>query len=129
MQPFINPNYYNQYPYQQSYGNSGMQSNATRLVNNFNEIQVNEIPMDGTYKLFAKSDLSEVQAKAWMPNGTINTIEYSLKTAPTESNPQNVPQQDLDSLIQPLMDEIKALSDKVDKINNRGYGDKNTEKR
>lgn len=93
---------------------------STRYVNDFNEIQVNEIPMDGTYKLFAKKDMSEVQAKAWMPNGTISTINYVVDNKPMATNlsadPNTLSQNDLQSLYEPLMAEIKALNDKIDKL-------------
>lgn len=126
MQPYVNPNYYSQYqPYQNNYQSllptqmSVATQSGTRYVNNFNEIQVNEIPMDGKYVLFAKSDLTEVQAKAWLPNGTINTIEYVLKqpiSDNSDSNPNNVTQIDLSSQFEPIMAEIKALNEKIDKL-------------
>ena len=125
MQPYVNPNYYSQYNYnpyqsmaQNQYQSTPIQS-GTRYVNNFNEIQVNEIPMDGKYVLFAKNDLTEVQAKAWLPNGTINTIEYVLKqpiSDNSDSNPNNVTQIDLSSQFEPIMAEIKALNEKIDKL-------------
>lgn len=125
MQPYVNPNYYSQYqPYQNNYQSMvgtqmSLPQSGTRYVNNFNEIQVNEIPMDGKYVLFAKSDLTEVQAKAWLPNGTINTIEYVLKqpiSDNSDSNPNNVTQIDLSSQFEPIMAEIKALNEKIDKL-------------
>lgn len=118
----INPNYFNQYnyPYSQMQPVSQpMAQTGTRYVNNFNEIQVNEIPMDGKYVLFAKNDLSEVQAKAWLPNGTINTIEFALKQPILDTlndNANNVTTIDLTSQFEPIMAEIKALNDKIDKL-------------
>ena len=111
MQPYINPNYLNQYQmpmYQQNQG--------TRFVNNFNEIQINEIPMDGKYALFAKSDMSEIQARAWNSNGTISVLEYSLKQAPKTETTENVPQEDRNAFIEPILAEIRALSERVDKL-------------
>ena len=123
MQPYISPNYFNQFQppvFQQPVP----QNNNTRLVNNFNEIQVNEIPMDGSYKLFAKSDMSEVQARAWNNNGTISIMEYSLKKPLEIEKANNVSTTDFKAEIQPILDEIKALNDKIDKITNVG-GKKN----
>lgn len=118
------------YPTYQAYGNYQMPiqnqfqmqnqnipTNLTRLVNNFNEIQVNEIPMDGSYKLFAKTDMSEVQARAWNSNGTITTLEYSLKQPLAEQNTDNVAQIDLSSQFEPILAEIKAINEKIDKLN------------
>ena len=111
MQPMINPNYFNQYQYQPSY-----QQQGTRLVNNFNEIQVNEIPMDGTYRLFAKADMSEIQARAWDSNGTIKVLEYSLKNAPIIPNMNNVAQEEQKDPYEPILTEIRTLSEKIDKL-------------
>lgn len=110
MQPYMNPNYLNQYQmpmYQQQ---------GTRFVNSFNEIQVNEIPMDGKYALFAKNDMSEIQARAWNSNGTINILEYSLKQTQQAISTDNVPQEDKKDEYAPILGEIKALSEKIDKL-------------
>ena len=124
MQPYINPNYYNQYqmPMYQPQQNllptqmSVTPNNGIRQYNNQNEIAVNEIPMDGSYKLFAKADMSEVVAKAWMPNGNIQTLEYSLKQPLENDKAEELPQIDLSLQFEPIMAEIKALSDKVDRM-------------
>ena len=118
MQPMINPNYFSQYqPYQPNFQNySQNTNNMTRLVNDFSEIQVNEIPMDGSYKLFAKNDMSEVQARAWNSNGTISIMEYSLKQPCENLSTNNSPQIDLTSQFEPIMAEIKALNEKIDKL-------------
>lgn len=111
----MNPNYFNQYQmpmYQQPNNNN----NQIRLVNNFSEIAVSEIPMDGSYRLFAKSDMTEVQARAWNNNGTINILEYSLKNAPVPQQTENVAPEPQKDLFEPILGEIRALSEKVDKL-------------
>ncbi len=66
---------------QQTFQNSIPFNNQTanmsgRFVNDFSEIGVNEVPMDGKYALFAKNDLSEIVAKAWNANGQIVNIVF-----------------------------------------------------
>lgn len=119
MQPYVNPNYFNQYPMQmiQQPTPQPMQNLGIRQYNNQNEITVNEIPMDGSYKLFAKADMSEVVAKCWTPNGNIQTLEYSLKKPLETEKTDELPQIDLTSQFEPILAEIKALNDKIDKLN------------
>ena len=114
MQPYMNPNYFQQPMYQQqNFQPNVIPNSGTRMVNDFNEIQVNEIPMDGSYKLFAKKDMSEVQARAWLSNGTIGTIQF--KAVPNDDSVNNQ-ETDFNALFEPIMAEIRALSDKVDKL-------------
>ena len=116
----MNPNYFNQYQmpmYQPQNIQSTQPTNpGIRQYNNLNEIAVNEIPMDGSYKLFAKADMSEVVAKCWTPNGNIQTLEYCLKKPAEEEKTENVPQFDLSLQFEPILAEIRALNDKIDKL-------------
>lgn len=96
MQPFPSPNYYNQYmtqnynpvmaptpryvqpeQYQQNYQQSML---VGRVTDDTNTITANEIPMDGRFALFPKSDMSEIIAKKWSPDGNIITISYKAQT-------------------------------------------------
>lgn len=47
-----------------------------RIVQAVENINANEVPMDGSMAFFPKQDLSEIYVKGWNANGTINTIVY-----------------------------------------------------
>lgn len=49
-----------------------------RQVGSFNEITANDVPMNGGFALFPKSDLSEIQIRRWTPQGTIESQTYSI---------------------------------------------------
>lgn len=53
-----------------------IQSIPCRYAQNFESITANEIPMDGNYAVFLKSDLSEIQLKKWNGNGGIENISF-----------------------------------------------------
>ena len=46
------------------------------MVLSVENITANDVPMDGTVAFFPKQDLSEIYAKQWAANGTINTVVY-----------------------------------------------------
>lgn len=48
-----------------------------RMVSALSEIVPNEVPMDGSVAFFPTADGSAIFAKAWNPNGTISTVQYS----------------------------------------------------
>lgn len=50
---------------------------AGRMVGAPSEIVPNEVPMDGSVAFFPTADGSAIFAKAWNPNGTISTVQYS----------------------------------------------------
>lgn len=58
-----------------------------RIVQAVENINANEVPMDGSMAFFPKQDLSEIYVKGWNANGTINTIVYKPYT---ESNNQAI---------------------------------------
>lgn len=47
-----------------------------KMVLSVENITANDVPMDGTVAFFPKQDLSEIYAKQWAANGTINTVVY-----------------------------------------------------
>jgi len=49
---------------------------AGRIVNNSDEIQPNEVAMDGSVSFFPTKDYKAIYAKQWNKDGTISTIEY-----------------------------------------------------
>ena len=57
-------------PQQQPVGING------RMVQSVENINANEVPMDGSMAFFPKQDMSEIYVKAWDANGLIKTIVY-----------------------------------------------------
>ena len=55
-----------------------------RVVQTVENINANEVPMDGSMAFFPKQDLSEIYVKGWNANGTINTmINYNMRCIET----------------------------------------------
>ena len=52
------------YPQSQNY--------FARIVDNFEAITANDVPMDGNGAVFIKRDGSEIQVRSWSANGTIS---------------------------------------------------------
>lgn len=47
-----------------------------RIVDNFEMISANDVPMDAMGALFIKSDGTEIQRRVWTSNGTIATSRF-----------------------------------------------------
>ena len=60
-----------------------------RIVQALENINANEVPMDGSMAFFPKQDMSEIYVKGWNANGTINTIVYKPYTAPKDNQAVN----------------------------------------
>lgn len=62
-----------QYPAVQNQQTIGLNGRIVQVVENIN---ANEVPMDGSMAFFPKQDLSEIYVKGWNADGTIKTIVY-----------------------------------------------------
>lgn len=125
MQPMVNPNYFNQYPNyaaQNYYSNPPMQNPAPymgisgRYVNTFEEITANDVPMDGKSALFIKNDMSEIEARAWTPNGMINRIVFKPVLPKTQQNVSADTEIGQNGAYSALQSEIRVLSEKIDNL-------------
>lgn len=121
MQPYPNPNYYQNYmqPQQQFYNQpaavqqyqqpSYMQQAAQRIsgrvVQSADMITANDVPMDGSVAFFPTQDLSEIYAKSWDANGKIVT---RLFKPVSDSYPSNQTQ-DTEKLKIGLSDEVTQV--------------------
>ena len=47
-----------------------------RIVQAVENINANEVPMDGSMAFFPKQDLTEIYAKSWNADGTIRTLTF-----------------------------------------------------
>lgn len=123
--------------YQQSLQQQPMQMNQQpmpqqtvgingRVVQSVENINANEVPMDGSMAFFPKQDMSEIYVKSWNANGRINTIVYKPYT---ESNGNNVnnPTTDIENAKFTLSDEstqlflnkFDELSEKIGQLEDR----------
>ena len=121
MQPYPNPNYYQNYmqPQQQFYNQAAavqqyqqppyMQQAAQRIngrvVQSADMITANDVPMDGSVAFFPTQDLSEIYAKSWDANGKIVT---RLFKPVSDSYPSNTTQ-DTEKLKIGLSDEVTQV--------------------
>ena len=62
-----------QYQAVQNQQTIGLNGRIVQVVENIN---ANEVPMDGSMAFFPKQDLSEIYVKGWNADGTIKTIVY-----------------------------------------------------
>lgn len=123
--------------YQQSLQQQPMQMNQQpmpqqiagingRIVQAVENINANEVPMDGSMAFFPKQDMSEIYVKGWNADGTIKTIVYKPYTEPGGSNACN-PTTDIENAKFTLSDEstqlflnkFEELSEKIGQLENR----------
>ena len=62
---------------------------TTKVVDDFNMITANDVPMDGNGAFFVKKDGSEIQHRTWTGNGTITTRPFKPVL---EEQANNLPQ-------------------------------------
>ena len=99
-----------------------IQGVATRMVDDFNLITANDVPMDGTGAFFVKKDGSEIQHRVWTAQGTILTRPFKPVI---EEQPNNVSDYNEKMSIQAI-NELSAmfeskfaeLNEKFDKLEN-----------
>lgn len=80
-----------------------------RVVASPDEIQVQEVPTDGTMALFLLSDGSGVIGKRWAPDGSIQTTRFVAEQAPAQ--PQEDPMSRLEGKVDDLIQSVAALSE------------------
>ena len=97
-----------------------------RVVQAVENINANEVPMDGSMAFFPKQDLSEIYVKGWNANGTINTIIYKPYTAPKDNqtvnsipNAENAKFTLSDESTQLFLNKFEELSEKIGQLEDR----------
>ena len=138
MQPYPNPNYYTQYqqpqfnPYLQRMENlqqfqqtinpapQNQYMSIGKVVESMDMVKVADIPMDGQPYYFPKADGSEIYSKQFMPNGQTRILTFKPLL---ESEPNNLSNEEEKSklgaffeVLEGIQEDIKTLSEKVDKI-------------
>ena len=87
-----------------------------RIVDDFNAISANDVPMDAMGALFIKSDGTEIQRRVWTSNGTIATSRFKPVL---EEQVNNLPQGEEKFKIE-LADEVsEAFMKRFDDITER----------
>lgn len=100
---------------------TGMPALHGRIIANPEEIKLNEIPMDGTASLFPMNDDSCIYAKAWGPDGKIETYRYIREDAePQEKGPSEFSQ------VMTRLDKIEQLLGQKRQQRNQYYPNQNS---
>lgn len=97
-----------------------------RIVQAVENINANEVPMDGSMAFFPKQDLSEIYVKGWNADGTIKTIVYKPYTAPKDNqtlnsigNAENSKFTLSDESTQLFLNKFDELSEKIGQLEDR----------
>ena len=83
-----------------------------RVVSALSEVNVNDVPNDGTYGWFPAADGSRVWSKRWRADGTIETLSYVV-----EEQPEPEPERDVMSEI---LGRLEAIEDALKKKGAKG---------
>ena len=97
-----------------------------RVVQAVENINANEVPMDGSMAFFPKQDMSEIYVKGWNADGTIKTIVYKPYTAPKDNqavnsmaNTENAKFTLSDESTQLFLNKFEELSEKIGQLEDR----------
>lgn len=141
-QPFINPNYFAQYPqYFQPQTNPYMQRMENlqqfqqtlqpqtqyqplgKVVDSVDVVKATDIPMDGNAYYFPKADGTEVYMKRWLQNGTTEITAYkpildkeNKQTITLSSEQEKSILEDFRGVLEGIQMDIQTLNDKVDRL-------------
>lgn len=105
-----------------------------RIVDDFNLITANDVPMNGGGAVFIKKDGSEIQIRSWTANGTIATTSYSpvLEVNSAEAkistpNETELKFGELATLIGAVSDKVDSLTIRLDSFINKAKTEKEGE--
>ena len=97
-----------------------------RIVQTVENINANEVPMDGSMAFFPKQDMSEIYVKGWNADGTIKTIVYKPYTNPKDNqtvnsmaNAENAKFTLSDESTQLFLNKFEELSEKIGQLEDR----------
>lgn len=97
-----------------------------RMVQAVENINANEVPMDGSMAFFPKQDMSEIYVKGWNADGTIKTIVYKPYTEPKDNqtvnfmaNTENAKFTLSDESTELFMSKFDELSEKIGQLEDR----------
>lgn len=90
-----------------------------KVVNDFREIVVGDIPTDGSQAFFIKSDLSEIQTRAWASDGRVVSCVFrpfnpAVNNLPIEPKQEEIEVQNAST--EALEKRIEALEEQIAKL-------------
>jgi hypothetical protein len=87
-----------------------------KIVDDFNNIQAAQVPMDNLGGYFIKRDGTEIQVRRWMPNGQIAITSYIPQF---DNDTTNTSSDEIKSQNEPNMNFTKAFEERLDSIIDR----------
>ena len=91
-----------------------------KIVESIDVVKVTDIPMDGNMYYFPQADGQAIYGKKFLPNGQTQILAFkpSLENEPnTLSNEEEKSKFDtLNEFLEGIQNEVRTLSDKIDKI-------------
>lgn len=117
--------------YQQSLQQQPMQMNQQsmpqqiagingRIVQAVENINANEVPMDGSVAFFPKQDLTEIYAKSWNADGTIRTLTFKPvlndKTDVLSGDTEKLEFDLSEKATEGIMAKLNELSEKIEQL-------------
>lgn len=83
------------------------------LVGSHEEIQPNDVPMNGQAAYFPAQDGSVIYAKQWNPNGSITTVRYVPAVDEQEDSTPTITLQDIVDQLDDIRDLLKKPARKT----------------
>lgn len=112
-----------QYQTMQNQQAIGLNGRIVQVVENIN---ANEVPMDGSMAFFPKQDLSEIYVKGWNADGTIKTIVYkpqidnkSMQAVNTSLDTEKLKIDLSEQATAGIMQRFDDLSAKIEQLENK----------
>ena len=91
-----------------------------RIVQAVENINANEVPMDGSVAFFPKQDLTEIYAKSWNADGTIRTLTFKPvlndKTDILSGDTEKLEFDLSEKATEGIMAKLKELSEKIEQL-------------
>ena len=91
-----------------------------RIVQAVENINANEVPMDGSVAFFPKQDLTEIYAKSWNADGTIRTLTFKPilndKTDILSGDTEKLEFDLSEKATEGIMAKLNELSEKIEQL-------------
>lgn len=86
-----------------------------RVVDDISTVTANEVPMDGSFGIFPKRDMSEIYIRSWSSDGTIKTLKF----VPKMEEVDNSSIKDEKSKIDPIERVREVFAERFDSLDAR----------
>lgn len=90
-----------------------------KVIQSVEQVNANDVPMDGSVAFFPKQDLSEIYAKQWNADGTIKTVVYKpvqQSSINSQGNAQNAQISMPEELTQAFMNRFDGIESKLSEL-------------